>query len=670
MSLAARVPSRADGLVLASGSMNRRKGASTGAHVRSRRRHFAVCGFLAIAALGLGCGEEAQEEPAARRPRDSQSGKGGKGGKGGGSTNGGGGNEPAGTGGSEASDGGTGGSESAGTGGGSSKGGTGGAGSSSKGGTGGAAGTAGQGGKGGSPPGEPPCKDVPQNGVCVGTTAVRRCVTTTGSSQPKVVEETCGPTRACTTVGTGPDAVASCRTKPTACEPNTSECVGKDQQRTCNEAGAWVTGACAACAVSPAGVVCAPSTATKPFALHVTYGVKTHNEALTDWDPKIYEAIPSDALLVSYRQEGQELVAIDSALLDAEGNATLQVPVTPGPGDVLFLFAIRPTDDGKSTQFGIYEPNVGDGEQDVGVPIKAASPWSWGFEIDGSQGDAATLHIGPEHGSGVLRVFDYLRYAYNSTSELLGAPGKPLVIWMRNNTSWSCGACADSYGTTFQDFKAQIWYPMVAEDEEYWSDAVTAHELGHWMMGSYSDLAYEAGTHYAGCPGPPGLAWNEGWATYFSSLARGDATYYDKAGGFFFSFDIDARTYSSGVPWQRPTASAGLLQPLDENEVASMLWGASQKVAQGADMLEPNLTFLKALQAPRSATPLRGYSAKSFEMQADCSLTDVTETGYASPCFADYLDSLVCGGTPASKVDAVTQPATHYPYPSKAPVCQ
>lgn len=649
--------------------MIRRSGASIRRQARGRDRRVFALGVLGLACLGLACGDDASEEPSARRPRDTQSGKGGKGGTGGGAAKGGsggddgGGSSGTGKGGSEAPGGGSGGSD----GGGASKGG--GAGSSSKGGTGGQPGKGGAAGAG-TGPGEAPCKGVPQNGVCVGTTAVRRCVTTTGSAQPKVVEETCGATRACTTIGDGADAVAACRTKPTACDPGTSECLGKDQQRTCNEAGAWVSGPCAACAVSPAGVVCAPSTATKPFALHVTYGVKAPNDTYTDWDPTIYESIPSDALLVSYRQEGKELVAIDSALLDAKGNATLQVPVTPGPGDVLFLFAIRPTDDGKSTQFGIYEPLVGDGEQDVGVPIEAASPWSWGFEIDGSQGDAATLHIGPEHGSGVLRVFDYLRYAYNSTSTLLGAPGKPLVIWMRNNTSWSCGACADSYGTTFQDFKAQIWYPMVAEDEEYWSDAVTAHELGHWMMGSYSDLSYEAGTHYAGCPGPPGLAWNEGWATYFSSLARGDARYYDKAGGFFFSFDIDARTYSSGAPWQRPVASDGLLQSLDENEVASMLWGMSQKVAADTEMLEPNLAFLKAMQAPRSAAPLRGYTAQSFDMQADCSLTGVADTGYPSPCFADYLDSLVCGGTAASKIDAATQPAVHYPYPSKAPVCQ
>lgn len=617
-----------------------------------------AAGFLACAFVFVACGSADEEAaPTPRRPKPSSSSKGGASG------------QPAGAAGRASDDGGASGQGGRGAEGGTTAGVAGKAGEAGGGGKNGASGQGGfasSAGTAGGSPDEGPCKGVPPGGLCLGLGTVRRCVRTTGSAKPKIVDETCAPYHACTTE----EGTSACRLKPAKCAPESSECVGIDERRLCNGDGDWETGPCPSCAPGPTGVVCGTvSGGTKSFQLHVTYQGKGPNADYTDWDSKLYEAPLSDALVVSYRKEGTALVAIDSALLDEKGDVTLQIPSAPGPGDAIFVFAIRPTEDGTSTQFGIYEPEVGDGVQDVGTPIAAGRPWSWGFDLTGSLGSSAGLSISPEQGSGVLRVFDYLRYTYNSTSQLLQAPGKPLVIWMRNGTSWSCGACADSYSASFDSFKAQIWYPMLASDEEYWSDAVTAHELGHWMMGSYSQLSYEGGTHYASCPGPPGLAWNEGWATYFSSIARNDARYYDKIDGFFFSFDIDARSYSSGAPWTRPVASAGLLQSLDENEVASMLWTMATKVPIDADMLEPNLVYLQAMASPRSAAALRGYTARSFDMNEDCSLSNVTDTGYPSTCLADYLDALICGGVSAATVDAATAPAERYPYPSQSPVC-
>src|SRR5690606_34614971 len=101
--------------------------------------------------------------------------------------------------------------------------------------------------------------------------------------------------------------------------------------------------------------------------------------------------------------------------------------------------------------------------------------------------------------------------------------------------------------------------------------AVTAHELGHWVMSTYGRSPGEGGQHILGIPSHPGLAWSEGWATWFSSVVRDSLVYYDKQGGVFFWIDLGARAYSGGQPWLRPEARFGLEQLMDENEVARTL---------------------------------------------------------------------------------------------------
>ena len=106
-----------------------------------------------------------------------------------------------------------------------------------------------------------------------------------------------------------------------------------------------------------------------------------------------------------------------------------------------------------------------------------------------------------------------------------------------------------------------------------WSDAVTAHELGHYMMNAYGYPVGEGGPHFLAVPTHPGQAFSEGWATFFSSMARGDSIYVDKQGGAFFWWDLERRAYSAyGALWTRALPWLGLLQLMDENEAAAILW--------------------------------------------------------------------------------------------------
>jgi hypothetical protein len=233
------------------------------------------------------------------------------------------------------------------------------------------------------------------------------------------------------------------------------------------------------------------------------------------------------------------------------------------------------------------------------------------------------------------------------------------------NTWWDCGSCFAPSPTTVSglNFDTAMFIPANAADQGYWSDPVTAHEFGHWVMESFGYSPKEGGLHCLGVPTFPGQAWSEGWATAFSGFTRNDSVYYDKQNGAMFWFDLTLRQYSDARLWQRPSASAGLFQAMDENEVATMLWQLALDPAVGRP------SVLGALTTSRLTVPPfgRGYTRRSW--QQACPPLEYDPSGESVPMFADYLDSLVCQGAPATAIDNVTNPTVYYPYPSNLPIC-
>jgi hypothetical protein len=132
--------------------------------------------------------------------------------------------------------------------------------------------------------------------------------------------------------------------------------------------------------------------------------------------------------------------------------------------------------------------------------------------------------------------------------------------------------------------------------------------------------------------------------------------------------DIAGDQYSNSAPWQYPTPAGGLLQRVDENEVSSMLWSISTDGTVGAQPL------FTALAGPRMNTSpwARGYTRHTWQLDSSFQPIDVVDTGVSAPCLADFLDALNCAPILVSRavIDAATVPATRYPYPSAAPICQ
>lgn len=421
---------------------------------------------------------------------------------------------------------------------------------------------------------------------------------------------------------------------------------------------------------------CAPDIALRstPLTGRVTYETKPPNAGYTDWGTP-FQAAAQGFLVAVTRPDAMGNVQFIDAQITTNGNDasggrfSVRVPAVMTDDDRLFILAVG-VDSMRRLVYVVADPGhtasaTEHPTDDIGANARI---WSWNAVLN-TLVDGDTIPIAIRNGSGAARVFDYARYVYGEAADYY-RPSTPqsLVVWVGLDTQWSCGACYAPRPITKWSipFLHQSWIAGGA-DEGYWSDAVTAHELGHYIMSAFGRSPGEGGPHRIGVPTHPGQAWSEGWATFYSSRVRASPIYYDKQDGGFFSVDIERRVYRSATspPWQRPTLNGGLMQLMDENEVSAMLWSLSRDATGGA--IEP---FLTALGSSRmTVSPFaRGYTRRIWSGIASSNYMRTTQS---APMVADMFDALVCGrAVTAAALDRVTEPTTRYPFPSDRPLCR
>ena len=415
---------------------------------------------------------------------------------------------------------------------------------------------------------------------------------------------------------------------------------------------------------SPGGTL--GSTGKDLYTVTVQYEALGPNDAMTDWATGATDVAAQGVLALAFDTAGEGTI-IDSAVADSFGTVALDISGASGAVTIAVL-AAKLGEDKSKLDYLIAQPAVGDGVQDTDLAAQSgadAKPWSW--QIDPTKTlPGSTVVVKRAQGSGVLRVFDILRFAHAKANATLAGVTLPLVVWMRPNTEWDCGACFSDWPTSVSSFDvlAQAWLPMDSQDQSYWADPVTAHELGHWVMAAFSTSPNEGGPHCLGVPTFPGQAWSEGWATGFSSIIRDNKYYYDKQQGSFFWIDLGAQKYGKGKLLVKPNAQLGLLQMQDENHVASLLWQLAQNPAVGAK----NTLFAVSSTRLQVGAGKRGYTRRTWQA-TKCKVTNEVNTGKAAPFLADYLDALRCEGTSAGAIDAVAHPESQFPYPAAAPLC-
>jgi hypothetical protein len=352
----------------------------------------------------------------------------------------------------------------------------------------------------------------------------------------------------------------------------------------------------------------------------------------------------------------------------------VQVPTTPTANDFLIFLAVGtvldPTTGSPTIAYAVADPNLAASNTDypVGTTGNTPSLWSWSLPV-GSATPGGTITIREASFSGAARILDYARYISEIDSARFpgGRTVNPFLIWLAPGVDWSCGSCqapvrTTRFGTTFS---AQIFLGG-GNDQGYWADAVTAHELGHYTMGTYGHAVGEGGRHCIGNPGAPGLAWSEGYASWFSSDARSDPMYIDKQGGSMFWLDLSQRN-ASNSSWPRPVAANGLKQDIYEFEVSAMMWNLSEMQHVGRAPFDAALKSRRMTIAPFE----RGYTREQWDVSpTTCQRTNIQDTGVSTTFFGDFLDALVCGGVSASVVNAATNPTVNYPYPAGAPLCR
>jgi hypothetical protein len=507
--------------------------------------------------------------------------------------------------------------------------------------------------------GSDPCKGVSIQGRCLPeSNAWESCAVPTGNGSPLLLHINCGTAENCVMGAFGP----TCAAKAGTCANGATQCAG-NQLQVC-QGSTWANANCTTtCRTSAIGAFCPGKVATATYTATIQYQAQGPNADYSDWTTTP-TALPASSLLV-VSLHGSDVV--DAQLSDENGVFSLAVPTPFAATDTVAALLLYPNADNTDFAFAVVDPDVGSGVRPAGGdPGSNAQIWLWSIDPATSP-SGSTLLITEALGSGAVRLYDYLRFVYLSTWKQYAVPGPSLAVLLQLDTDWDCGACFVTIPIKVGDmaFASRIMIPATAQDTDYWSDAVIAHELGHWVMAAYGVSPGEGGPHFLGQPSFPGLAWSEGWATGFSSLMRNDSLYYDKQQGSMFWWDLQSRSYSA-TAWVRPTAAKGLLQEMDENEVAAMLWDLGTDSQVGAS------TVLEALRSPRMKTSpfARGYTRHQWKVAADGSKTAVVDTGKSAPMVADFLDALVCSSVPAKVIDSVTVPTTYYPYPSSAPICQ
>ncbi len=443
------------------------------------------------------------------------------------------------------------------------------------------------------------------------------------------------------------------------CDAGETRCSDATHLRTCT-GGRWETSTCPTrCEDTGLAATCTLAVPVRTFAGQLTYAARPPNARRTDWDTA--RTYPGVGFMV-LSQRGPSV--IQSVVTDAMGRFTIEVAQTATEDDALTVLALGRDPTAGGVLYAVGDPGLSAGEHGIretsaadAVPA-AARVWSWRWNVADL---TPTLHITTADGSGAARVFEHVHHAATSGRAAFGRSGLRLIAWVGLDNLWDCGACFNAVPVRGfgERFESQIWYAGGA-DEGYWSDSVSSHELGHWVMESYGRSPHEDGSHQIGVPTFPGQAWSEGYATFFGSDLRDDPINASKQSGSMFWFDIAMRT-QAWDDWNLPSATGDLQQLISETEVSAILWSL-----RGSS----SLPIYQALASDRMTRAPYGrcYNRHEFTLpEAGPPFTGVCEhLDLPTPHLADLLDAMNCTGFDRARLRTAIG---SYPYPVDSPWC-
>lgn len=250
------------------------------------------------------------------------------------------------------------------------------------------------------------------------------------------------------------------------------------------------------------------------------------------------------------------------------------------------------------------------------------------------------VSIAPADNAGAFAIFDTLNRALAAAE----AGFERTAPMPRARAHWERGR-ATPWGTSYLE-GGEMWFLGGPDDSDEFDEAVIAHELGHFVQTVYPSSTPVPGWPHAGADTDPRLAWQEGWATFFSCLSRDDPWYLDSVGDRIGIATDLGNLPLSGEYLGRP--SEPLTQTLSEWLAAGAGWAL---YAAGSD---------EALQRRRSLAVIRDWFGRSPP-------PDRALEGYD---LVDFLDGYLClhGGADAEALAAWLVEERGFPY-DMAPAC-
>ncbi len=507
------------------------------------------------------------------------------------------------------------------------------------------------------------CGDIPASGRCVGDLKVQYCLSGNGyDKEAYVSEQSCPAGWSCVE----DEAGAKCK-NPNPCTLGDSRCLNFNTVEVCSEGG-WVPQPCdkgickatgnlqASCVIDAAGE------AETSFNIQgrLLYEFRLPKENLTGLKAPQTDGAYS-VLIAAWH--GDEYAG--GATSDPEGYFSLQLNHEPGPDTKIYAFPMSFDQQGQPLAAVAYPPTD---NPDTG----SLSPGYWSFkypyEIQTGSQALSDWTITEAQGSGSIWVFQWMEYSLSWLRNVYpNAPQPSIVAFWQPELDFKCGSCAfpPDYGlptqvalggNQYDTYASRLQIGGSTNAPDHWMRSVLAHEIGHYVMGAYSGSTHEGGAHTILDVSSPGLAYSEGWATFWGQRLMSDEQldpiFFSVGGtGTYWFHNIDTAIGSSG------TAKGGDLkkdvdQKIGESLVSWMLWHMWAPTGKEA----PN-TYGNFGDSMMSAFASERLKQKIYDR------------GYKGPDFVDLADAIVCQSSNlGTEVDLIAQTGG-FPYQFSYAIC-
>lgn len=217
------------------------------------------------------------------------------------------------------------------------------------------------------------------------------------------------------------------------------------------------------------------------------------------------------------------------------------------------------------------------GAQRLGVSRDAAGRVVHAYRAPIAADGTAVVAISDAASSmaGALHILTTLRRGLVAVAAWTGRALPELyVYWERGvTTEWSFFRGERGPGRFCLELLGGAPGAQATSDTDEHDEAIILHELGHFVFDRTTTSASIGGMHARGALLDPGVAWEEGRATWFATAVLGDPAYVDSVG----LAPVGSARVDENLEAPQPPRGLG-----SETSVAAILWDLADGAAPGA----------------------------------------------------------------------------------------